>query len=82
MNQRFSWGNIDFNFEVESGKILRCAIYSDAMDTWFAEIIPAYLENCMFTSEHILERLHKIPAGENRKDCMQDIKDMVYNERL
>ncbi len=82
MDRRFSWGNIDFNFAVESGRISRCVIYSDAMDTWFAEYIPDYLQDCLFTSEHILERLNKISVDEARKDCMQDIKDMVYNERL
>ncbi len=82
MNKRFTWGNIDLNFVVESGRITRCAIYSDAMDTWFAENIPAYMQNCLFTSEHILERLNKISVDVKRKDCMQDIKDMVYSERL
>lgn len=82
LNKRFSWGNIDFNFVVESGKISQCAIYSDAMDTWFSEYIPNYLENCVFTSKHIIERLDKILVDDNKIYCMQDIKSMIYEEKL
>ena len=82
INKRFSWGNVDFNFVVESGRISQCVIYSDAMDTWLAEYIPIYLQNCLFTSEHIIERLNNILVDNNKQNCMQDIKDMIYDEKL
>lgn len=80
--KRFSWGNIEFNFVVESGRISHCTIYSDAMDTWFSEYIPNYIENCVFTSKHIIERLDKILVDDRKRYCMQDIKNMIYEEKL
>ena len=57
--EKFDWGHIRLQLQVESGTILNADIYSDAMDWLLPEQISQTLTGCRFT----LEDLHKALIG-------------------
>lgn len=46
---RFSWGSIQLQLQVESGKISQARVYSDAMDWQLADRVGQCLPGCRFT---------------------------------
>ena len=54
---RFSWGEIQLRFEINSGKIIDVQIYSDAMDTDFIEKLPSYLRDLPFSFSLVADAL-------------------------
>ncbi len=56
-SDRFSWGNIQLQLQVESGCVTAAQVYSDAMQWQLADDISAALTGCRFHLEHMAQAL-------------------------
>ena len=73
--EKFSWGEIQFHFELEGGLIRRAFVYSDAMDEEFILRLKAcFTEKRLKISdltEHIKERFPEPELKEQVTDIMR-----------
>lgn len=60
--EKFDWGYIQLQLQVESGKILHAEIFSDAMDWSLPEKLSAMLTGCRFTLAELEKALPKDPV--------------------
>ncbi|QGU94308.1 lipoate--protein ligase [Clostridium bovifaecis] len=73
---RFSWGDLDINFNLRDGHISEIAVFSDAMDSKLIKDIEEALKGIKLAKEEIVNRLDdlKISYGNN---IIENIKDWV-----
>lgn len=64
-SDRFSWGSIQLQLQIESGCIQSVQVYSDAMDWLLAEQISAALTGCRFTKDAICDALKDLQYCED-----------------
>lgn len=76
--ERFDWGNILLQLQVESGMILQAKVYSDAMDHLIAPKLEQALSGCRFTLD-ILQTAVKDCLEENTAN---DICSMLKNQNI
>ena len=62
VEQRFAWGGIELQCEVEAGKIKSALIYTDALDTNLLDTMAEWLKGCAFGSKPMAERLEQMAA--------------------
>ena len=55
--EKFDWGHIRLQLQVESGTVIRAEVYSDAMDWLLPEKISQALTGCRFTLEELQKAL-------------------------
>ena len=60
-SDRFSWGSIQLQLQVDAGCIAGVQVYSDVMDWLLAEQISQALTGCRFTAEAIRGALADVP---------------------
>ena len=69
---RFAWGGIQLQLQVESGHIQRADVYSDAMDWSLAQTVSASLTGCRFALEDMCSALaRQLGDTEFREDICQ-----------
>lgn len=56
--ERFSWGSISIQLQVESGCIQTAQVYSDAMEWELADMVSSALTGCRFTCADMQNALH------------------------
>ena len=76
---RFIWGGIQLQMQVESGHVQRADVYSDAMDWSLAQTVSASLTGCRFTSEDMCRALS---AQLDNTDICSDICSMLTKQQL
>ena len=54
---RFSWGGVQLQMEVESGKVVRAKVYSDAMDWQMAPALERALTGSEFSQQALCLRI-------------------------
>lgn len=64
-SDRFSWGSIQLQLQIESGCIQSVQVYSDAMDWLLAEQISAALTGCRFAKDAICDALKDLQYCED-----------------
>lgn len=76
---RFAWGGIQLQLQVESGHVQRADVYSDAMDWSLAKTVGTCLTGCRFTLEDMCQALtkHLTDAG-----ICRDICDMLTHQQI
>lgn len=78
ISKRFAWGEVVFQFNVSSGKIVTVGVYSDAMNSDLIAAIPAVLKGCIFEKNNICAALSQVPAqNRDEKKIMRDIGQMI-----
>ena len=82
IGRRFSWGDIEIGFEVESGVIKDCRVFSDSLETELFETIADQLRGLKFSSNEVVKELNKIPAGEGVAGILADIVSFIQEEKL
>lgn len=63
--QRFPWGGVELQLQVEQGKIAQVQVYSDAMEWNLSTELQEKLENCRFTQADILYAVRSCELPEN-----------------
>lgn len=73
MQRRFSWGDADFGFQIENGRIRSAVFYSDAMDGILVEEIARQLKGAPFQKEAVAERLKQVDPSEGSRKIINDL---------
>lgn len=63
MEERFSWGSIRVELQVENGVVQQAKVYSDAMDCFFPPKLEQALTGRRFTRESLLEGIAATDTG-------------------
>ena len=61
-SERFSWGSIQLQLQVESGRIQTAQVYSDAMDWALADAVVQALTGCRFALNDMCAALQAMPG--------------------
>lgn len=61
-SDRFSWGSIELQLQVEGGHIRHAQVYSDAMDWELADTIARVLTGCRFNIADMCHMLETVPG--------------------
>ena len=78
-DDRFAWGGIQMQLQVESGRIQRADVYSDAMDWSLAQTVSACLTGCRFTLEDMRKALSE-QLGDT--EFSRDICGMLNRQQI
>ena len=73
VEQRFDWGGLELQCEVESGQIKNALIYSDALDNGLIEAMASALQNCAFGSKPMTERLQQLSQSWGMRQELLDV---------
>jgi lipoate-protein ligase A len=57
LEHRFDWGGVELHLNVRAGRVLQCAVYTDAMDADLAETLQAALLDCPLRPDALAERI-------------------------
>ncbi len=82
IDRRFSWGNIDLEFEVDAGRIIHCKAYSDALETDYCDKLSASLNGCFFSSTAILAAMNKMILTSEEAGMHQDVIALIQELKL
>jgi lipoate-protein ligase A len=82
IDRRFSWGNIDLEFIVDTGRINSCRAYSDALEIDYCDKLSAALNSCIFSSEAMIAALNTISPTIEEAMMHQDITALLQELRL
>ena len=77
--ERFSWGSISLQLQVESGHIKTAQVYSDAMDWEIADEVSKALIGCRFTC---LDMKKAIKYAVGDKDVSDDICELIEKQNI
>lgn len=73
VTNRFPWGEIQLQCEVDGGTIKNALIYSDALDTALVETMARQLHNCAFGSKPMVERLMQLKMHWGERQELMDL---------
>jgi lipoate-protein ligase A len=76
---RFPWGGIQLQLQVERGYVKTIQVYSDAMEWNIAGALRETLENCAFTQQTLLEA---IQAAQLPQNIQQDLCRLIETQNL
>jgi lipoate-protein ligase A len=84
MVKRFSWGEVELQFAVESGIIRQCAVYSDALESELFTELAGKLTGCPFRGTAMTEALNSLTGTdkESREEILGDIIALIRNEGI
>lgn len=82
IGRRFSWGDIEIGFEVESGVIKDCRVFSDSLETEVFETIASRLSGLKFSTNELIKVLSQIPVQEEVAGILADIISFIKEEKL
>ncbi len=82
IGRRFSWGDIEIGFEVESGVIKDCRVFSDSLEIELFELIAARLCGLRFSSNEVVKELNQMAVQETVIGILADIVDFIQEEKL
>ena len=80
-SRRFTWGDIDLQFVVDSGRIKQCAAYSDALETELFEFVSCAMTGCIFSLTGMVEAAKTInltrESEETQKEILADVITLI-----
>jgi len=82
MDRRFSWGNIELEFIVDSGRIVKCKAYSDALETEYCDKLSATLSDCNFSSAAMIYALETLSVTPEETVMHRDVIDLIQESKL
>lgn len=77
--ERFPWGSISIQLQVESGCVQTAQVYSDAMEWELADSVSSALTGCRFTCADMQKSL--ISSLGNTQECV-DICDLLAKQEI
>lgn len=75
-DERFPWGGVQIQLDVDNGVIRQAKVYSDSMDWSFVAVLEKLLQDCRFDHVQLRERL----AGK-LGEIEEDILGLLLSER-
>lgn len=81
--KRFSWGDMEFQLEIDEGRIKEVVIYSDAMEIDIMEGIAAELKGCIYSKEAASKALNNLNSSDELTALIiQDAKELIAQQEL
>lgn len=77
ISRRFPWGDFDLRLNVENGKIVSSALYSDANDESFIRSIGEQLDGLEFSYQALCPLLEQAALSEAQREMVQDIQSFL-----
>lgn len=77
--QRFVWGGVELQLQVEQGQIIRTSAYSDAMEWNLSAELQEKLKNCRFTQADMLSAADQCDLPENIKT---DLRSLIETQNI
>ncbi|MBR4328733.1 MAG: lipoate--protein ligase, partial [Candidatus Riflebacteria bacterium] len=78
-SDRFSWGELVLDLEIERGRINKVRVYTDSMDWQLASILEQALVNIEFSMKQLAEAIN---AAELKPDIRQDIISLLAKQEI
>jgi lipoate-protein ligase A len=82
LDRRFPWGNIDLEFVVDSGRIVNCKAYSDALETEYFIKLSTELIDCNFSSVEMLKAMEQLTVSSEEALIHQDVIMLLQEVKL
>ncbi len=80
ITNRFAWGEIQLQCEVNGGQIKGALIYSDALDTGLVETIATQLQGCAFSGKAMISRLQQLDSQWGARQEIVDLCEYLQNK--
>ena len=78
LEERFSFGEMQFLFQIEGGLISDVAVFSDALDTELVQRVKERMIGVKFRPQDISEAFEKEPARAEFQEIGQYIKEIEF----
>jgi lipoate-protein ligase A len=78
-SDRFSWGELVLDLEIERGRINKVQVYTDSMDWQLAAILEQTLTNIEFSIQQLSQAL---TTTELKPDIRQDIINLLTKQEI
>ena len=83
ISKRFSWGQMNIQFQVDKGKISDVNVYSDSLKPMTIEKLPKYLKGIRYHKKNICSELRLYWAEDKQEEEMiADIIEWIKEEEL
>uniref|UniRef100_UPI000AC5F50D lipoyl protein ligase domain-containing protein n=1 Tax=Clostridium sp. NkU-1 TaxID=1095009 RepID=UPI000AC5F50D len=83
LSKRFVWGNVIWQFQVNSGIIKDIQLFSDSMEPDLMDRIPGYIKGSKYENEDIYNKLDQVPAETQAQSAMiKDLKEFFAAAEL
>ena len=83
ISKRFSWGQMNIQFQVDKGKISDVNVYSDSLKPMTIEKLPKYLKGIRYHKKNICSELRLYWAEDKQEEEMiTDIIEWIKEEEL
>lgn len=70
VSERFGWGQVDLQFQVDSGMITDLAVYSDSLKPEVIQELPEKLKGIRYNNQAMGEKLGELHSEEEQKEAM------------
>jgi|GEM_PF-5736638 len=82
-SKRFVWGNVIWQFQVNSGIIQDLQLFSDSMEPDLMDRIPRYIKGSRYENEDICNKLDQVPAETQAQSAIiRDLKEFFAAAEL
>lgn len=82
IGRRFGWGDIEMKFDVQSGIIKDCIVYSDSLETELFEKLPLLFHNTAFSAGAMVTALESMSKEQALEEIISDIAQLIREENL
>lgn len=81
LEERYPWGDIQLQFEIDRGTVKEVKAYSDGMDVDFVAKLPDALKGAAYRKDSLLERIESMEIRDELTAQMAgDIKNLIQDE--
>lgn len=70
VSERFGWGQVDLQFQVDSGMITDLAVYSDSLKPEVIQELPEKLKGIRYNNQAMGEKLGELHSEEEQEEAM------------
>ncbi len=77
-DERFSWGEVQLQLQVNEGIIQDAIVYSDALDADFIASVSSHLIGCRMDPQTISEQFSKIETTDLQQQILSDIASLTH----
>jgi lipoate-protein ligase A len=82
MTTRFSWGGVEIGLKLTKGIIDEAAVYSDAMDAEFIEMLPPLLKGLRLSAPEMAETIAGADLGAVRRTMQTEIARWILTKKF
>ncbi len=82
LDTRFSWGGIELGLSLNDAKVVKCEIFSDAMDELFISTIPSILHGSNFSSKEMGQRIRDFFWDITQIEQAKEIADWLEKQKF